>query len=101
MAGRPEAGRGTRDGAAPGGRLVRPHLDLARDGVDPGGRAAGRDAHPLPPAPGEASAWHRVTSDEIWMWHGPDSVVLELGGDGDQPEPARRSPSVPMPAATG
>ncbi|WP_084815925.1 cupin domain-containing protein [Frondihabitans sp. Leaf304] len=35
--------------------------------------------------PGEASAWHRVTSDEIWLWHGPDPVLLELGGDGEAP----------------
>jgi uncharacterized protein len=35
--------------------------------------------------PGESSAWHRVESDEIWMWHGPDPLVLELGGTGDGP----------------
>jgi predicted cupin superfamily sugar epimerase len=35
--------------------------------------------------PGEASAWHTVTSDEIWLWHGPDPVTLELGGDGSAP----------------
>ena len=40
--------------------------------------------------PGEASAWHTVTSDEIWLWHGPDPVVLELGGTGERPEPAQR-----------
>ncbi len=33
---------------------------------------------------GEASAWHRVASDEIWLAH-CGSVVLELGGDGDEP----------------
>ncbi len=52
--------------------------------------AGARPAAPRLPVrrpPGAAAAWHRVTSDEIWMWHGPDSVVLELGGDGDQPEP--------------
>lgn len=31
-----------------------------------------------------------MTSDEIWMWHGPDTVVLELGGSGDAPEPGDR-----------
>ncbi len=36
--------------------------------------------------PGESSAWHTVTSDEIWLWHGPDPVVLELGGAGDRPQ---------------
>jgi predicted cupin superfamily sugar epimerase len=35
--------------------------------------------------PGEASAWHVVTSDEIWLWHGPDPLVLQLGGEGDAP----------------
>ncbi len=28
---------------------------------------------------GEASAWHRVTSDEIWLAH-TGAVVIELGG---------------------
>lgn len=40
--------------------------------------------------PGEASAWHTVASDEIWLWHGPDPVVLELGGAGERPDPTRR-----------
>ncbi|QCQ17522.1 cupin domain-containing protein [Microbacterium sp. RG1] len=35
--------------------------------------------------PGEHSAWHVVTSDEIWLWHGPGTLELSLGGDGDQP----------------
>jgi predicted cupin superfamily sugar epimerase len=30
--------------------------------------------------PGEASAWHVVSSDEIWLWHGPAPVTLQLGG---------------------
>lgn len=33
---------------------------------------------------GESSAWHRVTSDEVWLAH-TGSVVLELGGDGEAP----------------
>ncbi|MBW4042015.1 MAG: cupin domain-containing protein [Acidobacteria bacterium] len=40
--------------------------------------------------PGEASAWHAVTSDEIWLWHGPDPVVLELGGSGERPAEGER-----------
>jgi predicted cupin superfamily sugar epimerase len=36
-------------------------------------------------APGEASAWHVVTSDEIWLWHGPDPVMLQRGGSGAEP----------------
>jgi len=33
---------------------------------------------------GEASAWHRVASDEIWLAH-TGSVTLELGGSGAAP----------------
>ncbi|OZG68011.1 cupin domain-containing protein [Bifidobacterium eulemuris] len=36
---------------------------------------------------GDASAWHKVDADEIWLWHGPAPVTLEFGGDGDAPEP--------------
>ncbi|WP_296195534.1 cupin domain-containing protein [uncultured Microbacterium sp.] len=35
--------------------------------------------------PGETSAWHVVSSDELWLWHGPGRLVLSLGGDGDEP----------------
>lgn len=34
---------------------------------------------------GERSDWHVVVSDEIWLWHGPGELRLELGGSGDQP----------------
>lgn len=34
---------------------------------------------------GASSAWHRVTSDEIWLAH-TGSVHLELGGSGSEPE---------------
>jgi predicted cupin superfamily sugar epimerase len=38
---------------------------------------------------GESSAWHRVTSDELWLAH--DGVVaLELGGAGEVPEATER-----------
>lgn len=42
---------------------------------------------------GDASAWHKVDADEIWLWHGPAAVTLEFGGTGDQPEadPALRT----------
>ena len=33
---------------------------------------------------GESSAWHRVSSDEIWLGH-VGQVRLQLGGDGDVP----------------
>ena len=35
--------------------------------------------------PGEDSAWHVVTSDELWLWHGPGALDLRLGGDGMRP----------------
>lgn len=37
---------------------------------------------------GELSAWHRVESDEIWIWSGGGSITLQLGGNGPSPEPA-------------
>lgn len=37
---------------------------------------------------GEASAWHRVSSDEVWLAHS-GLVTLELGGSDERPaEPA-------------
>lgn len=30
---------------------------------------------------GMASAWHRVASDELWLWHGPGSVALDVGAE--------------------
>lgn len=35
---------------------------------------------------GESSAWHRVSSDELWLAH-TGSVTLELGGPGPVPAP--------------
>ncbi len=35
--------------------------------------------------PGQESAWHRVSSDELWMWQGGGPVELRVGGFGDQP----------------
>ncbi|MFV0633791.1 cupin domain-containing protein [Demequina sp.] len=35
--------------------------------------------------PGESSAWHVVSSDEMWLWHGPGTLELRLGGDGERP----------------
>jgi predicted cupin superfamily sugar epimerase len=39
--------------------------------------------HFLLPA-GDASAWHRVRSDELWLAH-LGTVTLEYGGSGDRP----------------
>jgi uncharacterized protein len=35
--------------------------------------------------PGERSRWHAVRSDELWFWHHGGSLVLRLGGTGDEP----------------
>lgn len=35
--------------------------------------------------PEERSEWHVVTSDELWLWHGPGRLELRFGGDGEQP----------------
>lgn len=35
--------------------------------------------------PSEQSEWHVVTSDELWLWHGPGRLELSLGGDGAEP----------------
>ncbi len=32
---------------------------------------------------GDASAWHLVDSDEVWLWHGPGSVTLEVAPGSD------------------
>lgn len=35
--------------------------------------------------PGERSRWHRVRSDELWLWHRGGPLRLSLGGEGDDP----------------
>lgn len=35
--------------------------------------------------PGEVSAWHRVASDELWLWQGGGPVTLTVGGAGASP----------------
>ncbi|GAB2984144.1 cupin domain-containing protein [Nocardioides montaniterrae] len=37
-------------------------------------------------AAGESSAWHRVSSDELWLAH-TGAVSVELGGSGPAPVP--------------
>ncbi|MBB6633792.1 cupin domain-containing protein [Cohnella thailandensis] len=36
--------------------------------------------------PGEVSAWHKVLSDELWLYHSGGPLLLTLGGKGDEPE---------------
>ncbi|MGW6740187.1 cupin domain-containing protein [Streptomyces sp. NPDC055025] len=35
--------------------------------------------------PGEASRWHRVRSDEVWLWHRGGPLRIRLGGTGEAP----------------
>lgn len=37
----------------------------------------------------QEAAWHKVVSDELWLWHGPGSLEIHLGGEGDQPDEGR------------
>jgi uncharacterized protein len=48
---------------------------------------------------GEESRWHRVRSDELWLWQGLGPLVLRLGGTGPAPEPATELVVGPDPAA--
>jgi hypothetical protein len=49
-----------------------------------GERAAATAIYFLLP-PGAESRWHRVRSDELWLWHGGGPLALRLGGSGGQP----------------
>ena len=53
----------------------------------PGPRAAATGIYFLL-APGEESAWHRVRSDEVWLWHSGGPLTLLDGGDTDAPADA-------------
>jgi predicted cupin superfamily sugar epimerase len=35
--------------------------------------------------PGERSRWHKVRSDELWLWHSGGPLLLRFGGAGDEP----------------
>ncbi|MFO7244570.1 MAG: cupin domain-containing protein [Actinomycetes bacterium] len=35
---------------------------------------------------GQSSRWHVVASDELWLWHGPGTLVVSLGGSGETPD---------------
>jgi predicted cupin superfamily sugar epimerase len=49
---------------------------------------------------GEASAWHRVRSDEIWLAH-LGTVRLELGGAGPEPAAGGATYAVGLDLAAG
>ncbi|MER5770262.1 cupin domain-containing protein [Streptomyces sp. NPDC001985] len=41
--------------------------------------------------PGEESRWHRVRSDELWLWHRGGPLRMRLGGRGETPGEAVES----------
>ena len=50
----------------------------------PGERAPATAIYFLLPA-AEQSFWHRVRSEELWLWHCGGPLTLHLGGSGDDP----------------
>lgn len=96
LAPHPEGGwyRRTWQSALPWGAPGAQFPTTAPDAADMGERSTG--ARPLAsliyfllPA-GDASAWHKVDADELWLWHGPGAVTLQLGGTGESPVPRER-----------
>ena len=53
----------------------------------PGSRAAATGIYFLLTA-GQESAWHRVRSDEAWLWHSGGPLIMLDGGDADTPADA-------------
>ena len=99
---RPSAGRGTRPGPAPGGRLV--PADLAvRDGQSSRTATPGRGPSPPPSIscspPGRRPAGTGSARRELWLWQGLGPLRLRFGGSG--PAPAEESAAVvgPEPGA--
>jgi predicted cupin superfamily sugar epimerase len=39
---------------------------------------------------GECSTWHRVDGDELWLWHGPGALTLQLGDAPGEPAQSYR-----------
>ena len=56
----------------------------------PGERASATAIHFLL-EPGEESRWHRVRSDELWLWHRGGPLTLLLGGAGNGPNNSHTS----------
>ena len=50
-----------------------------------GGQRASASAVLYLLGPGERSVWHRVRSDELWLWHRGGPLGLRVGGDGERP----------------
>lgn len=61
------------------------HYRNDREIETPRGRRALSTAISFLLLPGEQSAWHRVSSDELWFWQGGGQLSLMLGGHGEHP----------------
>jgi len=59
-------------------------VTLRPDGY-PGERATATGIYYLL-TPDDESRWHRVRSDELWLWHRGGPLLLRLGGDAERPE---------------
>lgn len=62
--------------------------DIPQDALGPrysGPRAAASAVYFLL-HPGEVSRWHKVLSDELWLWHSGGPLKLTLGGSGEAPD---------------
>jgi uncharacterized protein len=66
-----------------GGWYAETYRSSAHTETATGLRALGTAIHFLL-LPGESSAWHRVTSDELWFHHRGGPLRLWTGGDGSQ-----------------
>jgi predicted cupin superfamily sugar epimerase len=66
----------------------------------PGTRAAATGIYFLLTA-GQESAWHRVRSDEAWLWHSGGPLVMLDGGDGELPSATPVSVTVGPDLAAG
>jgi predicted cupin superfamily sugar epimerase len=66
----------------------------------PGPRAAATAIYFLL-TPGEESAWHRVRSDEVWLWHSGGPLIMVDGGGGEVPGSVPRAVTVGPDLAAG
>ncbi|EAQ27939.1 hypothetical protein NAP1_10108 [Erythrobacter sp. NAP1] len=60
------------------------YAETWRADSDGSGRARGTAIHFLLKA-GEASHWHRVDADEMWLWQGGDPLELGIAGGDEGP----------------
>lgn len=57
------------------------YREIWRDAPPDGGRGAATSIHFLLAA-GEASHWHRVDADELWVWNAGGPLTLDMSPDG-------------------